>query len=206
MFTGLVQAVGHICAIRTITEGKEFIVRAPTLVTQMSVGDSVAVNGACLTVVHFNQDSFTVQAVHVTLKKTNLHKLQIHDLVNLELALKASDRLGGHFVQGHVNGMGIIKSMISRGNNYEVSICLDPDLAVYIMKEGSITLDGVSLTIADCMHNIITVSIIPHTWQVTNFYKRKVGDYINIEIDLLAKYVIHVIERVAKKDYAFKLL
>ncbi len=199
MFTGLIQDTGVVKGIIYTHEGKELTIEVPSFCNKIGIGDSIAVNGVCLTATQAHQDCFVVQVVHITLKKTSIGMLQIGSLVNLELALKATDRLGGHFVQGHVNGLGRIESIISYGKNYNITLSLDHSLMQYIVAEGSITLDGISLTIADCVNNKIVVSIIPHTWQSTHLHKKTVGDVLNVEVDIIAKYIKHLMQNMTKK-------
>jgi riboflavin synthase len=135
----------------------------------------------------------------VTLEKTNIGSLNVGDFVNLELALLPTDRLGGHFVQGHVNGVATFKSFIERGKNFELTFELPEKLMKYMMDEGSIAIDGISLTCAKVEKNLITVSIIPHTWANTNLFKKKVGDLVNIEADVLAKYIENFLKFEGKK-------
>jgi len=188
MFTGLIKDIGKIISITENESGKEFIIKTK-LISEIGIDDSVAINGTCLTATEINNDSFKMQAVHVTLEKTNLGNLKIGQHVNLELALRPVDRLGGHFVQGHVNGVGEFIRAEERGGNYEIWISLPENLRKYTISEGSIALDGISLTIAAIENENIMVSIIPHTWEFTNLSERKPGDIINIEVDMLAKYV-----------------
>lgn len=189
MFTGLISDIGIISNIYTNQEGKIFTIHAKKTTQELALGDSVAINGTCLTVIDIKEDQCMLQAVHITLQKTNLGKLSIGSSVNLELALKATDRLGGHFVQGHVNGIGAINQIISIGNNYEISIMIPANLQHYMVNEGSIALDGISLTVAKTIEQGIVVSIIPHTWQATTLHTKKIGDLLNIEVDIIAKYV-----------------
>lgn len=189
MFTGLISEIGKITAISRNQEGAVFTLFAKKISSQIALGDSIAINGTCLTAIAFNHDHFSVQAVHITLQKTNLGSLLVGASVNLELALKASDRLGGHLVQGHINGIGMICTIFSTGNSYELSIQIPTDLQQYMVVEGSIALDGISLTIARVTKDGIMVSIIPHTWQATILHLKKIGDSINIEVDIIAKYV-----------------
>lgn len=189
MFTGLISEVGIIVNSYPNQEGRVFSIHAKKTSVQVGLGDSVAVNGTCLTVTDVSGEQFTVQAVHITLQKTNLNRLIVGSAVNLELALRASDRLGGHFVQGHVNGIGSISRILSLGNNYHLTISIPVHLQHYMISEGSIALDGISLTIAQVTEQEITVSIIPHTWQATTLHKKNIGDSLNIEVDVVAKYV-----------------
>ncbi len=191
MFTGLVKDVGEVSIIQRNSEGLLITVNSRSISSNVRIDDSVSINGACQTVVSHNQASFTVQAVETTLGKTNFNELKLGSRVNLELALRLSDRLGGHLVQGHVNGVGKILGWKNIGDNYLLSFSIPKDLMKYVVGEGSITLNGVSLTVANLEKgkNKGEVSIIPHTWNNTQFSFAKVGESINIEVDVLAKYV-----------------
>jgi riboflavin synthase len=189
MFTGLVKDIGVIESVVPNTEGKLITVQS-NLCDQIAIDDSVSINGACQTVVNFNHKTFTVQAVGTTLEKTNLSSLKSGELVNLELALRLSDRLGGHLVQGHVNGLSEVAKIASYGDNYVVTLKVAVELRGYIVKEGSITLNGISLTVSDVdKMGQIQVSVIPHTWFHTNLKNIHIGDKINVEVDIIAKYV-----------------
>lgn len=189
MFTGLIQEVGTIESVSTNKEGKEFVIRAPELIKEIQIDDSVATNGVCLTATKIDGDTFRVQAIHVTLEKTSLGQLKTSDKVNLELSLRPQDRLGGHFVQGHVNGLGKIQKIEKIGNNWEIGVTFPPELRKYMISEGSIALDGISLTIARLSENTFTVAIIPHTLEKTSLSAKKVGDVLNLEVDMIAKYI-----------------
>ena len=189
MFTGLIQEVGTIVSVIQNTEGKEFIIKAPSLIKEIQIDDSVATNGCCLTATQIKGDTFKVQAVHMTLQKTSVGMLKSGDKVNLELSLRPNDRLGGHFVQGHVNAMGQIKQIKMTGENWEIEVSIPPELRKYMISEGSITLDGISLTIAKLTANSLTVAIIPHTLEKTTLGTKKVGDHLNLEVDMIAKYI-----------------
>ena len=189
MFTGLIKDIGTIVSVAPNSEGREFVIKAPKLHGEIAIDDSVATNGVCLTATQVNGENFKVQAVHVTLEKTGLGSLKSGDKVNLELALRPMDRLGGHFVQGHVNGRGTFKEIKKRGKNYEITIDAPRELFKYIVKEGSIALDGISLTVAALTDRAFTVSIIPHTFENTTLHAKKIGDSVNIEVDMMAKYL-----------------
>jgi riboflavin synthase len=189
MFTGLIQTLGTIESISTNAEGKEIFIRAPGIIKDIKIDDSVATNGVCLTATHIQGDTFKVQAIHVTLDKTSLGLLQQGDRVNLELSLRPQDRLGGHFVQGHVNAMGRILNIDQTGNNWNIEVSFPQDLRKYMISEGSIALDGISLTIAKLTDKSLTVSIIPHTLEKTSLSFKKVGDVLNLEVDMIAKYL-----------------
>ena len=194
MFTGLIKDIGTIKKITPNKEGKIFVIQTNALIQDIKIDDSVATNGVCLTATKIDANTFTAQAVHVTLEKTSLGLLKVGDSVNLELALRPMDRLGGHFVQGHVSGVGKLHSIKQLGENFEITITPPEKLFRYIIKEGSIALDGISLTIARMDQKTFTVSIIPHTYHQTNLHLKKIGDSINIEVDMMAKYLENFIK------------
>ena len=189
MFTGLIQEVGTVVSVNQNTEGKEFIINAPGLIKDIQIDDSVSTNGCCLTATQIKGDTFKVQAIHMTLQKTSVGNLKSGDKVNLELSLRPQDRLGGHFVQGHVNAMGKIKQIKTTGANWEIEVSIPLVLRKYMISEGSITLDGISLTIAKLTDESLTVAIIPHTLEKTTLGTKKVGDHLNLEVDMIAKYI-----------------
>lgn len=191
MFTGLIKEIGKITSVTNNTEGKRFRVSSKKLISEIEVDDSVSINGACQTAIDVGDDYFDVQAVHTTLEKTTLGYLRPGDSVNLELAMQLSDRLGGHLVQGHVNGVIPINNIENKGDNYVLSFPLDKEFSRYIVQEGSVCLNGISLTVAqvDGEKGSFSVSIIPHTWEQTVLHSMKIGDKLNIEVDILAKYV-----------------
>lgn len=189
MFTGLIKEVGQIKKLQKNSEGYLLEISCPHLINEIKVDDSVAVNGVCLTATKIFETSFQCQCIHVTLEKTSLKHLSLNSPVNLELALRFSDRLGGHLVQGHVNGLGKIIKMTNRGENFEMWINYPQKFSPYFIPEGSIALDGISLTIAKLEDTQLCVSLIPHTWNHTNLKNKKIGDSINIEVDMMAKYI-----------------
>lgn len=188
MFTGIIKDVGVIKSTTANTEGVLFTI-ATKLAPEIQVDDSVATNGVCLTAIKVGENEFSAQAVKVTLEKSNLGKLKAGDKVNLELALRPMDRLGGHFVQGHVNGIGTLKGIKKTGKNHELTFNSDPKLFKYFISEGSIAIDGISLTLAHVGEREFTVSIIPHTYENTGLCAKKIGDLVNIEVDMMAKYL-----------------
>ncbi len=191
MFTGLVKEIGRVKRITKNREGAIIEVSSKELISDIQVDDSISINGACQTAIEVNKDSFVVQAVHTTLEKTTLGKLIVGEDVNMELAMRLSDRLGGHMVQGHVNDVGIIRSIRGTGNNYLVIIGASSSQMKYIVKEGSVTIDGVSLTVSDIYSSDCSfqISVIPHTWDNTIFTSKRVGSTVNIEVDILGKYI-----------------
>lgn len=189
MFTGLIQEVGQISSIKANSSGVLFTIKAPKLRPSIKIDDSIAVNGACLTATTLTNEGFTAQAVHITLEKTALKQSRIGSSVNLELALRVGDRLGGHFVQGHVNALAKVHSIVKLGGNFEYSFTYPAKLRRYFISEGSLAIDGVSLTIAKLSDSTLTVSLIPHTLENTSLGRLKNGDLVNIEVDMLAKYL-----------------
>lgn len=189
MFTGLIQDLGTIKKISPTPEGKEFTIFSPSISSTVSLGDSVAINGACQTVTVIDPPHFAVESVYSTLTKTTFGSFQVGHQVNLELSLRLSDRLGGHLVQGHVNDMGKILDIRPVGKAYGVTVQIPPHLMRYIIPEGSIAIDGISLTVAKLFLQKIELAIIPHTWTATNLQHKKISDLVNIEVDLVARYI-----------------
>lgn len=188
MFTGIIEELGVVDNIITIKNGKSIVINA-SLSNELKIGDSVSINGACLTIVKINTNSFEVEVMKETLSKTNLEKLSIKDKVNLERALKLNDRLGGHLVTGHIDAVGEIKSRTNTGLSVTFEIRIPKEITKYLVEKGSIAVDGISLTVGNIIGNIFTVYIIPHTLKSTTLGFRQVGDSVNIETDLLAKYI-----------------
>ena len=192
MFTGLVEGQGTVAALEAIGAGAGAGARLHVTadwLDGLAEGDSVAVNGCCLTVTSLPGGGFTADLVGETLARTALGRLAPGDQVNLERPLAAGDRLGGHLVQGHVDGVGEILELRPDGDGTELRVRLDPDLARYVVVKGSIAVDGVSLTVARAGPDWFTVALIPHTLAVTTLGRRGVGDPVQLEVDVLAKYV-----------------
>jgi len=189
MFTGIVEEVGEVISVNPLDGGIRILISAKTVINETKLGDSVNVNGACQTVVEFSEDSFAVEAVGETLEKTNLGLFQKGSAVNLERPLTFSSRIGGHLVQGHVNATAQITNWYPRGENWFLEVEVPMNLQRYLIAEGSITIDGISLTIASLRENQVGINIIPHTVEHTNLSTRAVGDTVNIEVDMIAKYV-----------------
>ncbi len=189
MFTGIIEEIGRIEKITPIAGGIALKINAEKILDDLVVNDSVCIDGVCLTVTKTDKNSFWADAVGATLDKTIFNKIKADTSVNLERSVRLNDRLGGHLVQGHVNGIGIITEIKKLGENYLLKINIPENLQKYLIKEGSIAVNGISLTIADLNLNEISLSIIPHTWQNTNLIYKKVNEKVNIEIDVLAKYV-----------------
>lgn len=196
MFTGIIEEIGKIEKITPIAGGFVLKIKAEKILDDLVVNDSVCIDGVCLTVTKRDKNSFWADAVGATLEKTIFDKIKADTSVNLERSVRLNDRLGGHLVQGHVNGIGIITEIQKLGENYLLKINIPDSLEMYLIKEGSIAVNGISLTIADVHLNEISLSIIPHTWQNTNLRDKKVNEKVNIEIDILAKYV----EKLLRKE------
>jgi riboflavin synthase len=184
MFTGLVAAIGTLTAL----DGGRLAVETP-LAAELAEGDSVAVNGVCLTATVVSADGFTADVMQETLRRTALGALAPGDPLNLELPLRAADRLGGHFVQGHVDGVGRVVGVWEEGFARVVEIEADPGLLRYVVEKGSIAVDGVSLTVASLGDGAFSVSLIPETLERTTLGRAAPGDSFNLEVDVLAKYV-----------------
>lgn len=189
MFTGLIEEIGKISNIRSISGGKSLLITANKILDDLKIDDSVAVNGVCLTATELTDKGFRAEAVGATLEKTTLNLLRQNTEVNLERSVRLMDRLGGHLVQGHVNGIAKVSRIDKLGENYFLEVVLPDNLKKYVIDEGSIAIDGISLTVASLIGNRVGVSVIPHTWKSTNLNKRKAGDDVNIETDVIGKYV-----------------
>ena len=188
MFTGLVQGMGTVAEVERSADGARITIATP-LSTELSAGDSIAINGVCLTAVRLHDGSFAVDAMNETLARTSLRDLAEGAGVNLELALRAADRLGGHVVQGHVDGIGEVIEQHGDGFARRVRIAASPDVLRYVVEKGSIAVDGVSLTVTEVDDRSFTVSLIPETLQRTNLGGIDAGTRVNLEADVLAKYV-----------------
>ena len=202
MFTGLIQDVGKVESVETGADGARLRI-ATELGAEIAPGDSVAVNGVCLTATTADADGFETEAMNQTFEVTSLGGLEAGDRVNLELAMRASDRLGGHIVQGHVDGVGEVAS-VERGRlcPARLRVALGPELMRYVVEKGSIALDGVSLTVAALGDDWAEVSLIPETLERTNLGEARAGDRLNVECDIVAKYVERLVSPFAGKERA----
>jgi riboflavin synthase len=197
MFTGITEYRGKIESIDGRSDGGRLRVSlagADGIAKGMRVGDSIAVNGCCLTVVEFDAGHFSADLSGETLRRTSLGEKKAGDLVNLERPLAAGARLGGHFVQGHVDGTGRVTELIPEGGSWWLSVRVPEDLRRYVAEKGSIAIDGISLTVARWVDGVASIAIIPLTYQHTNVGRMAVGDLVNIECDILAKYVESLLE------------
>ena len=189
MFTGIVEELGHVVATRDLPDAARIRIAGPIVTSDAKHGDSIAVNGVCLTVVEVENDTFTADVMRETLVRSSLAKVAEGDRVNLERAAAVGQRLGGHIVQGHVDGTGTILAREKAEHWEMVHIGLPPQLARYVVEKGSITVDGVSLTVVTVSEDQFTVSLIPTTLDLTTLGHRLPGDLVNLEVDVLAKYV-----------------
>jgi len=194
IFTGLVQSLGKVVREVSSPEGVRLTVSSP-VARELQEGDSIAVNGVCLTATEVDGDSFTSEVMNETLSRSSLQGAGPGAAVNLELPLRAGDRLGGHMVQGHVDGVGRVVSVAEDGFARRLEIEAPEKLTRYVVSKGSIAIDGVSLTVADCGERSFTVSLIPETLARTNLGAAGLGTRVNLEIDVLAKYVERLIKR-----------
>ena len=199
MFTGIVEEQGRVRAITPNEGGARLVIEARTVLDDAELGASIAVNGCCLTVTAFDRDSFAADAVIETLARTNLGDLAAGDPVNLERPLRFADRLGGHLVQGHVDATGTVRDRAPQPDGSEVVTIEAPDAVQrYVVHKGSVTVDGVSLTVARVDDDAFAIALIPHTLAVTTLGARSVGTRVNLEVDLVAKYVEALVARTAR--------
>jgi riboflavin synthase len=193
VFTGIVEELGEIVALDRDGDSARLTVRGPLVVSDAVHGASIAVNGVCLTVTDVKDDAFTVDVMKETLDRSALAALAPGSPVNLERPVRPADRLGGHIVQGHVDGVGHVVSR-EPGDRWEVvTVSLPPDLARYVVDKGSITVDGISLTVVEARDDAFTVALIPTTLELTTLGRKQPGDAVNLEVDVVAKYVERLI-------------
>ncbi len=194
MFTGIIEEIGKVERLHSIPEGKLLQIQARKVLTDLSLGDSVAIDGVCLSVTQLNASSLSVVAVEETLNRTTFGQIKVGTLVNLERAMSASSRFGGHFVQGHIDGTGQIVSIRNIGEAARMSIQIPSELSQFIVEKGSIAINGVSLTIAKKNMTLIEIALIPLTQENTNLGQKRVGEWVNIEVDILSKYVVNLLK------------
>lgn len=189
MFTGIIEEMGKIKQLKRGENSAKVIIDADVVLKDVHLGDSIAVNGICLTVVRYGDRFFEVDVMAETLRKTNLGQLQPGSLVNLERALRVGDRLGGHIVSGHIDGIGIIKSQTREDIAIVTEIKAPSEVMKYVVPKGSIAIDGTSLTVVGCTDENFTISLIPHTAKLTTLGYKGPGDMVNLEADILGKYI-----------------
>jgi riboflavin synthase len=195
MFTGLIEEVGTVMAVRARDHGTELQVAAPGTAKHVNPGESIAVNGCCLTLTSCRSDFLTFDLLEETIARTNLHDLRQDSRVNLERALRADGRIGGHFVQGHIDCVAAIVAFATKGADFRLEIQLPENSRHYVAAKGSIAVNGISLTVADVLPASFVVWIIPYTKRHTNLNRATTGDLINLEFDVLAKYVERMVTR-----------
>lgn len=193
MFTGIIEGIGKIEKISKHTKNRSAIQMTVNLgkhAKGLKIGQSVALNGVCLTATKLSKSNCIFEMIEETTLKTDLGNLKPGDIVNIERSLKTGDRLEGHFVLGHVDGVGIIKKIQNKPKEVQVWFEIPKKLSKYVVKKGSIAVDGISLTVVDVKNNLASVCLIPHTIEITNFKTKNVGDKLNIETDILGKYIL----------------
>jgi len=196
MFTGIVEVIGSVAELQRRGDITALVINAPGVTEGVRIGDSVAVNGCCLTVTVIDGDRLSFEAVKETLEKTSLGDLAAGSHVNLERAMRVGGRLDGHIVQGHVDGTGRVRSFVREGDDVRLAVDCGPEIGDFLVDKGSVTIDGVSLTVVEVDEEGFDVALIPHTLKATTLGERKVGDRVNLEADVLGKYVKRYLDRV----------
>ena len=199
MFTGLIEAVGELKRIERSAGGAVLEIGCPEWDVPLKLGDSVAVQGACLTVTAFDRSSFRCDVLDETLERTNLGGKVVGDALNLERAMKLGDRVGGHLVTGHVDAQGVLAEIRPAGRDRILAITCSKDVALGVVEKGSIAIDGISLTVSAVSDSGFEVNIIPFSWEHTSLSERKSGDFVNLETDMLGKYVSRYLSAMAEK-------
>lgn len=189
MFTGIIEEIGEIAAIKRGAKSCSLVIKGDIIFSDLKIGDSVAVNGVCLTATSINGSTFTADVMAETMRRSGLGTLQKGSRVNLERAMAANGRFGGHIVSGHIDGVGFVQSLVREDNAVWVTVTADEGIMRYIVEKGSIAIDGISLTVAKVFKDAFSVSIIPHTGAETTLLTRKSGDRVNLECDIIGKYV-----------------
>jgi riboflavin synthase len=189
LFTGLVEGVGTVAEVRRTGEELTVSIRPPFAIEEVEIGESIAVNGVCLTVTGISSGAFTVDISQESISRSTLGFLSSGQRVNLERALRLGDRLGGHLVLGHVDCVGILRKMEPRGRSWLMTVAIDTGIARYIIEKGSVAVDGISLTVNRCGRDFFDVNIIPQTGRDTTLLEKRPGDKVNIEADMIGKYV-----------------
>ncbi|HTZ18677.1 MAG TPA: riboflavin synthase [Dissulfurispiraceae bacterium] len=200
MFTGLIIELGEVVALDRRAQNAALAIRGREILKDISIGDSIAINGVCLTVTTLERDTVTFDVSGETLKSTNLGELKRGDRVNLEPSLRPNSKMGGHFVTGHVDGTGRIRSRKAEGNAERIDIEAPANVLQYLVPKGSVTVDGISLTVVEVRKDSFSLVIIPHTASLTTIGIKKVGDTVNLEPDILAKYVAKFIQKDGPED------
>lgn len=194
MFTGIVEEMGQVAAITTGSDANTLTIACRTVLDGTRIGDSIAVNGICLTVTDLTATTFSIGASPETLRRTNLGALQVGDYVNLERSLAFNGRMGGHYVQGHIDGTGEIVAVVPEGDSQLVTVRLPPELMRYVVEKGYLAVDGVSLTVFNLTHDTVTIALIDHTQQAVIMGRQQPGALVNLEVDIIAKYVERLVQ------------
>ena len=189
MFTGIVEGTGEVRGIRKIKNRARLLIKAPFSLSRIKIGESLSVNGCCLTVVSKKRGIFEADLTYETLRGTNLGDLKKGDRINLERPLRLADRIGGHLVQGHVDGVGRVLRLWRNGSSVEIEVGLPKGLRRFIIPKGSIAVEGVSMTVNRLSRRSLLLVVIPHTLRTTNLGSKRVGDWMNLEVDLVGKYI-----------------
>lgn len=195
MFSGIIEKTTEVLDVKEEGTNKVFSFRN-VYGDEIYIDQSISHNGACLTVVSFDKDSYQVVAIDETLKLTNLNDLETGSIVNLERSVKAETRMDGHMVQGHVDSTAEVLKIENRDGSWEIALRIPADMSNFVIKKGSITLNGISLTIKSIVEDIIEVAIIPYTYEMTNIRKWQTGDKINVEFDMMGKYIVSYLEKI----------
>lgn len=193
MFTGIIEELGSVRSVERRGEGAKIVIEAHLVTGDSNDGDSIAVNGVCLTALEVNKDSFAADASRETLDRSTLGTLRRGAGVNLERAVTPTTRLGGHIVQGHVDARGTFLGAIDEGGSWTVQIAYPPEIARYLVLKGSVAVEGISLTVAGLTEEHFDIAVIPKTWEVTNLSHLKANEAVNLEVDIIAKYVERII-------------
>lgn len=193
MFTGIVEELGRVQSVELRGENARIVIEGPLVVVDTKHGDSIAVNGVCLTALDITSNSFAADVSKETLERSTLGRLKPGTVVNLERAVTPTTRLGGHIVQGHVDGRGKFLEVQDHGESWTIRIWFPPELARYLVYKGSVSVEGISLTIAALKDEWFEVAIIPKTWEVTNLSRLSPGDHVNLEVDIMGKYVERIL-------------
>jgi riboflavin synthase len=202
MFTGIIEELGRVRSVERRGEGVRMTVEARTVTEGTREGDSISVNGVCLTALEVGRDSFAADGSRETLQRSTLGSLRAGSFVNLERAVTPETRLGGHIVQGHVDGRGHFLSAEEHGGSWTVRIAYPPELARYLVFKGSVSVEGISLTVAALADEYFEIAVIPKTWTVTNLSRLRAGDAVNLEADIIAKYVERILQVGARQTEA----
>lgn len=195
MFTGLIEELGTVAAVEQLEEGSRLIVQANLVTGDMANGDSVAVNGVCLTALDVTTSSFAADVSPETMARSTIGRLGVGSRVNLERSVTPTTRLGGHIVQGHVDFRGMFLGATEQGDFWTVTIGFPVEIARYLVIKGSVSVEGISLTIAELREDSFDIAVIPKTWEVTNLHSLRHGDAVNLEADIIAKYVERLLEK-----------